>query len=153
MTRAATNEPTRTARRPAAVPTSTAGPARAEVRDLDLSVVLFDRRTQMRVGGLDETTVEEYREAMLEGAVFPAGRAFFDGTTYRASRGWHRVEAARRAGLSTFRFEVLPGGLREAILDAAGSNARHGLRRTDADKRRAVETLLRDEEWGRWSDA
>lgn len=28
----------------------------------------------------------------------------------------------------------------------------HGLRRTNADKRRAVMTLLRDEEWGGWSD-
>jgi hypothetical protein len=26
------------------------------------------------------------------------------------------------------------------------------MRRTNADKRRAVETLLRDEEWGKWSD-
>lgn len=26
------------------------------------------------------------------------------------------------------------------------------MRRTNADKRRAVETLLRDDEWGKWSD-
>jgi DNA N-6-adenine-methyltransferase (Dam) len=33
-----------------------------------------------------------------------------------------------------------------------GTNATHGLRRTNADKRRAVETLLRDEEWSKWSN-
>jgi hypothetical protein len=44
------------------------------------------------------------------------------------------------------------GTRRDAILHAAGANAAHGLRRTNADKRRAVETLLRDEEWSKWSD-
>ena len=33
-----------------------------------------------------------------------------------------------------------------------GANHGHGLRRTNADKRRAVETLLRDQEWTKWSD-
>jgi hypothetical protein len=32
-------------------------------------------------------------------------------------------------------------------------NAAHGLRRNNADKRRAVEVLLRDEEWGKWSNS
>ncbi|RMD90366.1 MAG: streptomycin biosynthesis regulator, partial [Alphaproteobacteria bacterium] len=38
------------------------------------------------------------------------------------------------------------------ILHACGANSSHGLRRTNADKRRAVETLLRDEEWSQWGD-
>lgn len=37
------------------------------------------------------------------------------------------------------------GGLRGAILHSVGSNATHGLRRTNADKRRAVSILLQDE--------
>ncbi|QXD15805.1 hypothetical protein GQ464_002330 [Rhodocaloribacter litoris] len=41
---------------------------------------------------------------------------------------------------------------RDAILHSVGANAEHGLRRTGADKRRAVMTLLQDEEWRRWSD-
>jgi hypothetical protein len=32
-----------------------------------------------------------------------------------------------------------------------GANQSHGLRRTNDDKRRAVMTLLNDEEWGGWS--
>lgn len=35
---------------------------------------------------------------------------------------------------------------------SVGSNASHGLRRTNADKRKAVLKLLEDEEWGKWSD-
>src|SRR4051812_28954917 len=34
---------------------------------------------------------------------------------------------------------------------AAGANSSHGLRRTNEDKRRAVLTLLNDEEWSQWS--
>lgn len=37
------------------------------------------------------------------------------------------------------------GGLRDAILHSVGANATHGLRRTSADKRRAVAILLEDE--------
>lgn len=33
-----------------------------------------------------------------------------------------------------------------------GANAHHGLRRTNADKRKAVETLLKDGEWAKWSN-
>ena len=33
-----------------------------------------------------------------------------------------------------------------------GANGSHGLPRTNADKRRAVEILLRDPEWSQWSD-
>lgn len=44
------------------------------------------------------------------------------------------------------------GGLRDAILHSAGANAAHGLRRTNADKRRAVLMLLEDGEWSQWSD-
>ncbi|MCJ2059176.1 hypothetical protein MKL09_21870 [Methylobacterium sp. J-048] len=42
--------------------------------------------------------------------------------------------------------------MRVAILHSAGANAAHGLRRTNADKRRAVLMLLDDEEWSQWSD-
>lgn len=35
---------------------------------------------------------------------------------------------------------------------AWGVNADHGLRRSNADKRRAVTILLRDEEWSGWSN-
>jgi hypothetical protein len=48
---------------------------------------------------------------------------------------------------------VHEGGRRDAILFAVGANATHGLRRTNADKRRAVLTLLHDPEWRQWSDS
>ena len=44
------------------------------------------------------------------------------------------------------------GTRRDAILHASGANADHGLRRSNADKRKAVLTLLEDDEWSQWSD-
>jgi hypothetical protein len=48
--------------------------------------------------------------------------------------------------------EVRTGSKRDAVLYSVGANAALGLRRTDADKRRAVKTLLNDDEWAAWSD-
>lgn len=46
----------------------------------------------------------------------------------------------------------LPVGLRGAILHFASANATRGLRRWNADKRRAVLLLLEDEDWSTWAD-
>jgi len=37
-------------------------------------------------------------------------------------------------------------------LHSVGANAKHGLRRSNKDKRKAVTTLLLDEQWCQWSD-
>lgn len=66
--------------------------------------------------------------------------------------GFHRVAAAKQAGLADIEAIVHDGGRREALLHAVGANARHGLRRTNADKRRAVEMMLADPEWCARSD-
>jgi hypothetical protein len=47
---------------------------------------------------------------------------------------------------------VHAGTRRDAVLFAVRANQAHGLRRTNDDKRRAVMTLLNDEEWGKWSN-
>jgi hypothetical protein len=41
---------------------------------------------------------------------------------------------------------------RDAILLSCSVNAKHGLRRTNADKRRAIERVLADKEWGAMTD-
>ena len=96
--------------------------------------------------------VRESADEMAAGAIFPPVEVYYDGSIYWLAEGYHRVAAARKLERETIDAEVLDGGERDAILHGIGSNASHGLRRTQADKRRAVERLLRDEEWGKWSD-
>ncbi len=128
-----------------------------------LSRVRTDGGTQPRAS-LDEATLTEYSERMALDAsgglvVDPEGRAweeivvFDDGESLWLADGFHRVESARRAGLEGIQARVEAGGLREAIRYSLGVNATHGKRRTRADKRRALERALRDEEWAQWADA
>ncbi len=110
-----------------------------------------DGGAQMRVE-MKPDVVREYADDMAAGAEFPPVVVYHDGTDYWLADGFHRVEAARKLECDTIDAEVLDGDARDAILHGCGSNASHGLRRTQADKRRAIERLLRDEEWGKWSD-
>ena len=110
-----------------------------------------DGGAQMRVE-MKPDIVREYADDMAAGAVFPSVEVYYDGSIYWLAEGYHRVEAAHKLERETIDAEVLDGGERDAILHGIGSNASHGLRRTQADKRRAVERLLRDEEWSKWSN-
>jgi ParB/Sulfiredoxin domain len=101
---------------------------------------------------LDENAVAEYAQAMKSGAEFPPIVVFRDGKTRWLADGCHRVAAAERRGRRTIRAEVRPGDRRKAVLYACGANAAHGVRRTNADKRRAVILMLGDEEWRDWSN-
>jgi hypothetical protein len=110
-----------------------------------------DAGAQARVETSD-TTINEYATAMVDGATFPPVIVFFDGTNVWLADGFHRVEAARKAGRTMIDAEVRHGNARDAILFGVGANATHGLPRTQADKRQAVERLLLDAQWARWSD-
>lgn len=94
---------------------------------------------QTRVG-LDERTVAEYVEAMEAGASFPAVTVYLDTAgKYYLADGFHRVEAAVRRGEKRILAHVVPGERIDALKHALGANADHGLRRTNEDKRRALE--------------
>jgi DNA modification methylase len=122
-----------------------------EITTLDVSSVVVSRDTQARMQ-TDYIVANEYAAAMKAGAQFPPIIVFFDGSDYWLADGFHRVDAAKYAGLPTVQADVRRGTKRDAVLYACSANAAHGVRRTDADKRRAVETLLKDEEWRQWSD-
>ncbi len=109
-----------------------------------------DGGAQMRVE-MKPDVVREYADEMAAGTIFPPVEVYYDGSIYWLADGFHRVAAARKLDRETIEAEVHEGGDRDAILHGIGSNASHGIRRTQADKRRAVERLLRDEEWGKWT--
>lgn len=124
---------------------------RTKAETLHPSVIRTDGGTQMRAE-LNPATIDEYAQAMQEGATFPPIIVYYDGSIYWLGDGFHRLAARKRLFEGAIECEVRSGTRRDAVLCAAGANASHGLRRTNADKRRAVETLLRDEEWAQWSD-
>ncbi len=118
---------------------------------IELSKVRIDSKTQPRAE-LNQDTIAEYAEAYKSGANLPPVTLFFDGSSYWLADGFHRYNAARDAGRTTIYEEIIPGTLRDAILYSLSANSKHGLKRSNADKRKAVQTLLDDPEWSKWSN-
>jgi hypothetical protein len=121
------------------------------IRPVRLDLIRLDGGTQLRVATKPET-VDEYAEAMAEGDAFPPPEVFYDYEHYWPADGHQRIAAAVKAGKESILCTIHDGTQRDAILHAVGANVSHGDRRTQADARNAVETMLRDEEWGKWSD-
>jgi hypothetical protein len=132
---------------PADAATATAGP----IRPIALDEIHIDERVQAR-SKIVPKVVDEYAEAMRQGAEFPPLMVFQEGDTRILADGHARHIAAKRVGRVSINCEVRAGGLRDAMLLAAGANATHGCPRSTADKRCAVLKLLNDDEWGVWSD-
>lgn len=120
------------------------------IKMLDISRIRIDG-TQSRVE-CSENTLAEYAEAIRSGAEFPPIVVFYDGADYWLADGFHRLLAHKRAGKDQISATVNTGSQRDAILYSAGANHAHGLRRTNADKRKAVGMMLSDSEWVTWSD-
>lgn len=116
-----------------------------------LHCLRLDGGTQSRAA-MDDAAIAEYTEAIRQGATLPPLIAYFDGVDFWLADGFHRYHAYHAAGVEEVLAEVRTGSKRDAVLYSVGANASHGLRRTNADKRRAVETLLADAEWAAWSD-
>ena len=118
---------------------------------LGIDVIRIDGGTQSREK-IDETIVSEYADLIEDGVVFPAVRVYFDGVSHYLADGFHRYHANRKAGKGAIEADVENGTLRDAILYSLGANHEHGLRRTNADKRKAVQAMLDDFEWQDWSN-
>ena len=114
--------------------------------------IRIDCGTQSREK-IDQQVVSDYAVALKEGAKFPAVVVFHDGLEYYLADGFHRYLAHVQAGRTEIEAEVKNGTLRDAILYSLSANDSHGLRRTNADKRKSVMTLLEDDEWKQWSSS
>lgn len=127
------------------------------MKTLELNQIRIDGGTQPRVE-IDQEVLTEYAEHLRNGGTFPPVIVFYDGAAYWLADGFHRYHAHRTAGRGSIDADIQTGGLREAILYSVGANTEHGLRRTNEDKRKAVETMLtndivsKDEEGKPWNN-
>ncbi len=111
----------------------------------------IDGGTQMRAV-IDEEYVADLAAIIKDGEKLPDAVAYYDGASYWLADGFHRYHGHARAGRDAMLCEVRTGTQRDAKLYAAGCNGQHGLRRTNADKRKAAAELLADPEWCKASD-
>ena len=114
---------------------------------LKLDQIIIDQGTQIRVA-IDQKTVTEYAEAIMHKEVLPPLTVFSDGIKYYLADGFHRYFAYKNTVTPEVEVEVQKGTLRNAIEYALSANSKHGLKRTNEDKRNAVIIALNDIEWG-----
>lgn len=116
------------------------------VSELKIDLIRIDGGTQARAK-IDQNTVDDYAALYEEKADLPPVVVFFDGTDHWLADGFHRLHGASKAGRKKLAVDSRRGTLDEAILYACGANSSHGLKRTNADKRKAVGMLLAKPEW------
>lgn len=117
---------------------------------LDVALVRLDGGTQIRAK-TQRNVIKEYVERMESGEIFPPLMVVYDGERYWLADGFHRLHALLRMKRTTVECLVFEGTVRDARLMALKANSAHGLRRSNADKRRAVEIVLADDEWSQKS--
>lgn len=122
------------------------------MKKLNLNAIRIDGGTQSRVE-INNEAVSDYAEAVKVGIEFPPVIVFHDGADHWLADGFHRFHAHKQAGKASIPADIRAGTVRDAILFSLGANCTHGLRRSNADKRKAVQTLLADPEWAEWSDS
>ena len=93
--------------------------------ELDLSL-------QTRAG-TDAETIDNYAEAMADGAQFPEGTVFTDGAHYWLADGFHRVMAAKQNGRTVIAADVRKGTEDDAVVFGGTANNKQGKRPTRAD--------------------
>jgi len=108
---------------------------------LALASIRRDGGTQPRAA-INDQAVSDYKEGMTHGAEFPPVDVFYDGSDYWLADGFHRVEAAHRAGFNEIACEMHQGTRQDAQWYSFGANKSNGLRRTNRDKQRAVKAAL-----------
>lgn len=106
-----------------------------------IAQIKIDGDTQARES-IDEATVAEYADAMASGVEFPPITVVYDGRHFWLVDGFHRYHAATKAGVKSLQSVTVRGTRETARWLACGANQTHGLRRTNADKRRAVSIAL-----------
>jgi hypothetical protein len=117
------------------------GGRRATVREILLVQIRTDGDTQPRAE-INQDAVDDYAQDMADGVSYPPVDATFDGTHFWLFDGFHRCLAARKAGKTHVRVKAIGGTVEDARWYALGANTAHGIRRTNADKRRSVERAL-----------
>jgi len=123
---------------------------------LNLDEIVTNGGTQSRAA-LNQEVIASYAQKIQSGIKFPPIDVYYDGERYWLADGFHRVAAYQNLKTEfsweeTIAAKIHQGTRRDAVLHSVGANDNHGLRRSNADKHRAVMTLLQDAEWGGWSN-
>ena len=109
---------------------------------IPLSRIRLEWEAQPRDAIIQEV-LADYLDKIRRGVRFPAIEVYQDGEWFYVADGFHRTEATIRSEHTEIDATVRPGGLAAAIVASCAANQRNGAHRTNADKQRALERMLR----------
>ena len=121
------------------------------MKRLNLNTIRIDGGTQPRER-INMDVVQEYAEAIKAGVELPPVVVFFDGAERWLADGFHRWHAHKQADKASIAADERAGSLLDALLYAVGANDTHGLPRSNADKRRAIDMVLAQDAWATWPE-
>jgi hypothetical protein len=118
----------------------------SDIMEKPIVDLIADERCQAREN-MNWDAVGDYRAAYEAGEWLPPLEAFGVKGKLIIVDGFHRREAAIRAGVATLPVNMVgEGAMGDAIWEALSKNHHHGVQRTQADKRKAVrKALARDD--------
>ena len=99
---------------------------------MKIKIEALDLSLQTRAG-TDAETIDNYAEAMADGAQFPEVTVFTDGAHYWLADGFHRVMAAKQNGRTVIAADVRKGTEDDAVVFGGTANNKQGRRPTRAD--------------------
>ncbi len=108
---------------------------------LELDKIRRDGGTQPRAS-MDAEAVKRYAHDLKEGVAFDPVEVVYDGTNYWCWDGFHRCAAAISAGCTEIEVNVRQGTQEDAQWLSLSANRKHGMPRTNDDKRSAVRRAL-----------
>jgi hypothetical protein len=114
----------------------------AEQRTLRLTQIRRDGGTQPREG-IDWEHVKDMQRAITAGDALPAVSVIYDGADYWLYDGFHRWHAYANVGKLEIPVVISQGTQDDAQWQSLAANRTHGLKRTQADKERAIRAALK----------
>ena len=110
---------------------------------INIEKIRIDGDTQSRES-LKEATILDYTEKVLAGEIFKPIKIIYDGKDWWLADGFHRYFAHKRAKVNTIDADISNGTKRDAWIYSLSANGKHGLPRSNEDKRRSVMRALND---------
>lgn len=105
--------------------------------DINIHQIRRDGGTQPR-GVLDEDHINDLLFALKNGAKFEAILIYYDGENHWLTDGYHRLAATIRYGKDKIKASVRQGTLQDAQWHSFSVNQHNVLKRSNADKQRAI---------------